>query len=1079
MTTKRIRNCKEIQVVPTTTTTTTTIKKRIIFNIDMTISYVSCSTTASPFSESNLSSRWRLWRTCWKRTSRCCPGCDSNLCNYRHCRRLNGRCGLRIHCQYNNNNNKRSPDLPSTLVIHQEKETMENNHRQVPFLPLIEELWNQPYQPEKLERAIYEWWESSGFFLPRNDPSKTPFTISMPPPNITGALHMGHAVFVTLQDILVRYHRMQQFPTLWIPGTDHASIATQMLVERMLQTEQGKTKEEIGREKFLQLAWQWKEEKTKYITQQLRAMGSSCDWSRERFTMDEQLSKAVEEAFIRLYEKGYIYRGYYLVNWSPRLQTAVSDLEVEFVEEDGFLYYFKYCLVNNPNEYIPVATTRPETILGDVAVCVHPQDIRYKDIIGQQVIVPYIGRHIPVIADEAVDPNFGTGALKITPAHDHVDYEIGKRHGLSLINLMNWDATMNENCGCFQGLDRMECRRQLWNWMESHGLVLKTEPYRIRVPRSQRSGEVVEPLVSLQWFVKTATLAMPAIKAIQNGDIQMIPSRFEKIYLRWMENIHDWCISRQLWWGHALPVWYLETTTDSVDESFVVARSEEEALYKFKLKYPNLEEEKIRLRRETDVLDTWFSSGLWPFALLGWPNTETLDYRKFYPNSVMETGYDILFFWVARMIMLGYELTGKPPFHVVYLHGLVRDAKGQKMSKTLGNVLDPLQVMAEYGTDAVRLALATSCHAGQDIPFSLDKVMAQRNFANKLWNIGRFIIQNVRQRYGKVELLAAYQQLVRNPGDWLSSVGLAEKFVLYRLEELIVQVTRQIQAFEMATAATHIVDFVWDDFADWYIEIAKTRWQEKDSLQVATLLIYVWDYCLRLLHPFMPFITEALWQWLYDQCGLHKSNTEALVIAEWPQIDESFCHGMLFGKEIEKELSYFDSFRNIVRTIRKVRADYGVAPTQKVNTVIYVKEAKELVSALKQEYQALKALAKTEDCVVESNDSVFITDNTSSSGNGLEYRDGFIYVLVSPVIMVAVGLRGNIDPKKELERLTKQHNKLQKEIETLSSRLDNPKFLKNAPAKVVEDNKQLLQQYQQQRETVLAQCNIVRILAME
>ncbi|GJQ15532.1 hypothetical protein GpartN1_g7323.t1 [Galdieria partita] len=1010
----------------------------------------------------------------------------TRYCQRCHNRRLLG--SWLIFCEYKN-----SSDSQNILTQEEEKREKEainrivvTKRREVPFLELMENLWKQPYQPEKLERVIYDWWETSGYFVPSNNTSKTPFTISMPPPNITGALHMGHAVFVTLQDILVRYHRMQQFPTCWIPGTDHASIATQMLVERMLKSQQGKTKEEVGREKFLELAWQWKEEKTKYITQQLRAMGSSCEWSRERFTMDEQLSKAVEEAFIRLYESGYIYRGHYLVNWSPLLQTAVSDLEVEWVEEDGFLYYFKYCFADSPNEYIPIATTRPETILGDVAVCVHPQDVRYKDRIGQQVIVPYIGRRIPVIADEAVDRHFGTGALKITPAHDHLDYEIGKRHGLALINIMNRDATMNEHCGCFQGLDRMECRSKLWSWMESEGLVLKKEPYCIRVPRSQRSGEVVEPLISLQWFVKTASLALPAMKAIQSGEIRIIPSRFEKIYLHWMQNIHDWCISRQLWWGHSLPVWYLEdmeTDCKQEQDSFVVARSEQEALDKVKAKYPNLMG-KIRLRRETDVLDTWFSSGLWPFALLGWPNTDTLDYQKFYPNSVMETGYDILFFWVARMIMLGYELTGKPPFHTVYLHGLVRDAKGQKMSKTLGNVLDPLQVMADYGTDALRLALVTNCHAGQDIPFSLEKVVVHRNFANKLWNIGRFIIQNIRQRYNQNDWARLYQQIVQNPLQALDHLGVAEKFIVDRLYKLTVQVSRHIEEFDLAAAGNRIVDFIWDDFADWYIEIAKTRWQEDelygDGIQVAAVLIFVWDYCLRLLHPFMPFITEAQWQWLIYHCGSLPRSTDALVITEWPQMEHSLFHS--FSKEMEQQIFSFECFRDIVRTIRKIRGDYGVAPSQKVKAIIYLKqEAEELAWALKQEWNALKVLAKTENSLdIELNDSVFAASQSNYNTNAMEeYRDGFIYVLISPVILIAVGLRGSIDPHKELERLTKQDQKLQKEVEILSSRLDNPQFLQNAPAKVVDENKQLLEQYQQQRQTIRAHWNIFKMLAME
>eukprot|EP00871_Galdieria_phlegrea_P001623 jgi/Galph1/2461/GphlegSOOS_G1089.1 len=976
-----------------------------------------------------------------------------------------------------------------------------------PFLPLIERLWQQSFQPNQIEKAVYEWWESNGFFRPESTPSSTPFSISMPPPNITGALHMGHAMFSTIQDMLIRYYRMNQYKTCWIPGTDHASIATQMLIERSLR-EQGTSKEEIGRESFLQLAWQWKEEKVQYINQQLRALGASCDWSRERFTMDETLCRAVEEAFIRLYERGYIYRGYYLVNWSPQLQTAVSDLEVEMVEEDGFLYYIKYYSVDNKIDFISVATSRLETIFGDVAIAVHPLDERYNNWIGKQVMVPFVGRKIPVIGDDSVDPTFGTGALKITPAHDHQDYAIGTKHSLEFINMMNLDGTINQEGGIFEGVDRMECRQQLWKWMESNGLSLKKEPYRIRVPRSQRSGEVIEPLLSFQWFLRTSSLALAAIRAVKEGIIRLIPSRMEKDYLRWMENIHDWCISRQLWWGHRIPVWYVVMDNESSSwktEEYIVAHSEEEAYAIAKEKYPKA----VSLKRETDVLDTWFSSGLWPFAILGWPNIQAIDYQTFYPNQVMETGYDILFFWVARMIMLGYELTGKPPFHTVYLHGLVRDAKGQKMSKTLGNVLDPLQISKEYGTDALRFAIMTKCIPGQDISLSLEHIAGNRNFANKLWNIGRYIVQNLTQRFDKYELSTYYNEWMKEPSlsfEWEEEKDkkhykqvTAEPFILYQLQQTITQVTKDCQNYSLESAANRLVHFLWDDLADWYIEISKTRWNDSvlSKKQVAVVLLYVWDQSLRLLHPFMPFITEALWQWLKYCCLT--TDKQALIIADWPrqvmdpiQDDVSSKHNNnhfvehspVLNDKIPDEVGYFETFRDIVRAIRQIRADYGIKPSDKVQATIFIGQEPHsslLVDALITESKALQALAKTtEQLEIRQDASIFKTDgNDKMLEKGTLYRDGCIYVLVSTNVLVSVTLKGWIDTQKEIHRLEKQEARLRKEMQDMQSRLNNPLFLEKAPSQVIDETSASFEQCQQQWKTVQQHLSIVQTIAKE
>ena len=596
---------------------------------------------------------------------------------------------------------------------------------------MTENTLSKTYDFSSVEERIYAWWEEKGYFKPTNDPncpghdpSIPPFVISIPPANVTGELHLGHALFVSMEDLMTRYQRMKGSPTLWLPGTDHAGIATQLQVEKALAKE-GLNREEMGREEFVKRTWAWKEKYGGIITRQIRRLGASCDWDRERFTLDEGLSKAVREAFVRLYEKGLIYRGPRMVNWSPGLKTAVSDLEVEYSEEPGFLYYFKYVLADNPEEFIPVATTRPETILGDTAVAVHPEDERYLKFIGRKVLVPILNREVPVIDDDYVDRAFGTGALKITPAHDPNDYQIGQRHNLETINILTPQATINENGGAYAGLDRFDCRKKLWADMQALGLVIKEQPYTLNVPRSQRGGEIVEPMISTQWFVRIQPLADAALKAVRDGEVKIVPERFTKVYYNWLENIQDWCISRQLWWGHRIPVWYCDDCGNQI-----VAREDPTTCSQCGSPH---------IHQDPDVLDTWFSSGLWPFSSLGWPE-KTPDYTYFYPTSVMETGYDILFFWVARMIMFGIEFTGKVPFHTVYLHGIIRDEHGQKMSKTKGNSIDPLGVMGELGTDALRFTLLVGSTPGSDTNLSIKKVEANRNFANKLWNAGRFII---------------------------------------------------------------------------------------------------------------------------------------------------------------------------------------------------------------------------------------------------------------------------------------------------------------------------------------------------
>ncbi|MEJ5223544.1 MAG: valine--tRNA ligase, partial [Anaerolineales bacterium] len=836
------------------------------------------------------------------------------------------------------------------------------------------------YDFKATEQRIYAMWEAGGYFKPHNDPNKPgfdpnvkPFVIAIPPPNVTGELHLGHAMFVSMEDLMIRYHRMKGYSTLWVPGTDHAGIATQLMVERALLKE-GTSREALGREKFLERTWEWKRRYGGMITQQIRRLGASCDWDRERFTMDEGLSRAVREAFVRLYEKGLIYRGPRLINWSPGLKTAVSDLEVEYSDEVATLYYFKYMLADGSGEYIPVATVRPETILGDTAVAVHPDDERYKKYIGRTVIVPMLGREIPVIADEYVSMEFGTGALKITPGHDPNDYEIGHRHGLPVISVLDESARVNAHGGPYQGLDRFEARKKLWADMEAAGLTLKTEPYPTKVPRSQRGGEIIEPMVSEQWFVKIDPLAQKALAAVKNGDIKIVPEHFEKVYYNWLENIKDWCISRQLWWGHRIPVWYCADCGQ-----MTVAREDPTHCAHCG---------SARIEQDPDVLDTWFSSGLWPFSTLGWPD-DTPDMRYFYPTSYMETGYDILFFWVARMIMSGLEFTEEVPFHTVYLHGLIRDEHGQKMSKTKGNVIDPLVVMDEYGTDSLRFTLLVGSTPGKDTNLSLKKVEANRNFANKLWNAGRFVITAI----GQVDAQPA------EAAAWT----LADSWIWARLQQLIRDVERLFQNFQYGQAGQLIYDFFWGDFADWYLEIAKGQMAEGGARAYTTArtLARVLDLSLRLLHPFTPFVTEEIWGHLRRAlresplADLTADWPEVLIIARWPEPRPAE------GWEEEK-VADFSLLQDAIRAIRNLRAEKDVKPARKLPATMAVGAKTALV---REQASMIAALAGLDPAGLTITESLPAKPENSAA-------------LVIGPLEIYLPLADLVDPAEERARLT-------------------------------------------------------------
>lgn len=915
--------------------------------------------------------------------------------------------------------------MPSTEVSRYAPEKGDS----IPPLPDVLKQGDMPsrYDPVVVEQVLYEWWENAGLFKPRKPGEKGAFTVCMPPPNVTGGLHMGHAMFATLEDIMVRYQRMKGKATLWLPGVDHAGIATQLVVEKELRQTEGVGREELGRERFLERVWKWKEDKGDYISLQMRRLGASCDWNRSRFTLENDMSVAVAEAFKRLHDAGLVYRGDYMVNWSPNLKTAVSDLEVDFVEEQGKLYYFKYPL-SDGHEFIPVATTRPETILGDTAVCVHPEDERYRHLVGRNVIVPIMGREIPIIADEYVDREFGTGALKITPGHDYNDYDLGKKHKLPIINIMNKDASVNENGGQFAGLNRFEARKQLWKAMDEAGFVIKAEDHVNRVPRSQRGGEVIEPLVSTQWFVKMESLARPALEAVRNKEITILPQRFEKIYRNWLEDIKDWCVSRQLWWGHRIPVWYIE----EYPGDYIVARSDEEAQQLATDKHRGAT---VTLRQETDVLDTWFSSGLWPFSTMGWPREDAEDLKDFFPSSVMETGYDILFFWVARMIMMSLWFTGKVPFHTVYLHGLVRDKHGRKMSKSVGNVIDPLDTIASYGTDALRYSLVTGSTPGQDIPLSNEKIESNRNFANKLWNACRYIISNLdgisAEERGRLATLPMSDFASRQ-----DSLALPERYIISRLHALVDAVDTGLDTLSFGDVGRQIYEFLWDEFADWYVEASKTRLygqEEEAAKEARATLVYVMDTCLRLLHPFMPYVTEALWQ-RFPRNG---SSEQALIIAAWPT-----------GGNVDADaIRRFDKLQSLVRSIRNARAEYQVEPARKIPVTIVA----EYVTAgdVGAEKKVLCSLAKLDP----DRFKIDVIEQTESDSKQNPDDNTALRLYVADGLEAIIPMRDMIDFEKERKRLEKQSQKIQKDLEGLQRRLNAPGFANKAPPVVVSQTK--------------------------
>eukprot|EP00598_Pedospumella_elongata_P003041 CAMPEP_0184984386 /NCGR_PEP_ID=MMETSP1098-20130426/13368_1 /TAXON_ID=89044 /ORGANISM="Spumella elongata, Strain CCAP 955/1" /LENGTH=935 /DNA_ID=CAMNT_0027508357 /DNA_START=347 /DNA_END=3154 /DNA_ORIENTATION=- len=927
----------------------------------------------------------------------------------------------------------------------------------------------------------------------------------MPPPNVTGYLHMGHAIFIALQDIMSRFHRMRGRPTLWLPGTDHAGIATQLSVERQLAKE-GTSRLELGREAFLDKVWQWKDEKGGYITQQMRRLGASADWSREKFTLQPEMSEAVTEAFVRLHEKGLIYRGSYMVNWSPHLQTAVSDLEVEHSEEQSTLYFFKYMLVEG-GEFIPVATTRPETILGDSAVCVHPDDVRYQHHIGKMVRVPLSDRLIPVIADEYVDREFGTGALKITPAHDVNDYALGKKHNLPLISIMNKDASINELGGKYAGLSREQCRIDLWCDLVQAGLAYPgdaslegvsstgTKAHVQRVPRSQRGGEVIEPMVSKQWFVTTEHMAQRAVQAVRSGEIAILPAeRFEKVWYNWLENIHDWCISRQLWWGHRIPVYYVTLPTGSAgaEVPYIVARSAEEARRIAEEKYgPG-----VVLTQDEDVLDTWFSSGLWPFATVGWPHQEIApaasfsasptvssvpagDLARFYPASVLETGYDILFFWVARMVMLGLELTDQVPFRTIYLHGLVRDAQGQKMSKTKGNVMDPLDTIDKLGADALRYTLVTGSTPGNDVPLAMEKIEGNRNFVNKLWNAGKYI-QICLAGLNPEELAALAVRGPMNEAE-LTSLPVPERFIVSRCHEVATRVTESLEAHGFGESGRLVHDFLWDEFADWYVEASKVRMRSPgpnasaeetaryhlQQRQTRRVLVYVWDTCMRLLHPFMPYLTETLWQ-------LIPHDGESIMLADWPQMqvissageegDASDAVGVESKLVLDVEATKnFGTLQALVHSIRNARAEYNVDAGKKIPCILRLQRPA-VHSLMQNERGILALLGRVDDTQLQ-----ILPVSSSSTGNDIPEvvaAGPCVHLVVEEGVEVYLPQAGLIDTVKEKLRLGKQAEKLRKAVEGMQTRLQSAGFVDRAPAHLVEEARNNLRDLQEQLATV-------------
>ena len=875
------------------------------------------------------------------------------------------------------------------------------------------------YDPKGLEDRLYEKWMEGGYFHAEVNPEKKPFTIVIPPPNITGQLHMGHALDNTLQDILIRWKRMQGYETLWQPGTDHAAIATEVKVIEHLK-ELGIDKDEIGREEFLKYCWEWRKEYGGRIVSQLHKLGSSCDWERERFTMDQGCSDAVLEVFLDLYKKGYIYKGSRIGNWCPKCQTSISDAEVEHVDQDGFFWHIRYPIVGEEGHFVEIATTRPETMLGDTSVAVNPEDERYQDLIGKMLELPLTGRQIPVIADEYVDREFGTGCVKITPAHDPNDFEVGKRHQLEEICILRDDATMNELCGKYEGMDRYEARKAIVADLEALGLLVKVVPHSHAVGTHDRCGTTVEPMVKPQWFVRMTELAKPAIEAVKNGDLTFVPERYTKIYLNWLENIHDWCISRQLWWGHRIPAYYCDDCGE-----MVVAREMPETCPKCGGKH---------LRQDPDTLDTWFSSALWPFSTLGWPEkTPELDY--FYPTDVLVTGYDIIFFWVIRMVFSGYEQTGKCPFHHVLIHGLVRDSKGRKMSKSLGNGIDPLEVIDQYGADALRLTLITGNAPGNDMRFYYEQVEASRNFANKIWNASRFIMMNLPE------------EDIAEPA--LEDLYTADRWILSRLNTVTKDVTENMERYELGIAVSKIHDFLWEEFCDWYIEITKFRLADPEGREGAVsrksaalwTLKRVLSQGMKLLHPFMPFISEEIYCTLLPE-------EETVMTSEWPVWRDEW--------NFPEDETRIRSFQELVRGVRNIRTEMNVP--SKVKTDIYiVGKNKEAAEEFRRLFESLgdssrMLFAKMID-VVKSKENIDKDSVSVVMGNATAY----------------IPMDELVDREKEIERLTKESEKMDREIARSEGMLNNPKFVSKAPAAKVEEEKAKLAHYQAMKQQLAEQ----------
>jgi len=863
------------------------------------------------------------------------------------------------------------------------------------------------YEPGEVEQKWYRFWMEQGYFTPKIDQKKQPFVIIMPPPNVTGELHLGHGLTATVEDVMTRWHRMKGEPTLWLPGVDHAGIATQVVVEQKLAKE-GTDRHVLGREKFIDRVWEWVSQSRQAITYQHQRLGASCDWTRERFTLDDGPVLAVRTAFVRLYDKGLIYHGERIINWCPRCQTALSDLEVQHKDVTGNLYYLRYPLADGDG-FVTVATTRPETYLGDTAVAVNPEDGRFKGLTGKKVILPVIGRVIPVITDSAVDPTFGTGAVKITPAHDPVDFEISERQGLALVNILNPDATMNEEAGPYAGLDRFACREKVIADFEKAGLLEKIEPHSHSVGHCDRCQTMIEPEASQQWFVRVAPLVAAAIKAVDEGRITIIPERFTRVYVNWMENIRDWCISRQLWWGHRIPVWYCskcDELTVSTDQPLACSHCGSNDI-----------------QQDPDVLDTWFSSALWPHSTLGWPE-DTDDLKYFYPTSVMETGYDILFFWVARMIMMGLEDTGDIPFRTVYLHGLVRDERGDKMSKMRGNVLSPTDAIDEYGTDALRFAVTTGTSPGNDVNLGRHRLEAGRNFANKLWNSARFV-------FGSLEATPMEgQALARLTAE--HPEALEDRWILSRLSRLATSVDRLMCDYQFGEAERQIHDFFWGEFCDWYIEMAKVRLSQGTLLPLP-VLAHVLETTLRLLHPFMPFITEELWQGLKQRLPERSLEPDSIMIAPYPVADE---------KAVDPEAErVMDSVIEIIRCIRNARAEHKVPPTRWIEARIY---ADDLCSAIATQSVAIEILAKARPLAVLGR-------------NQREAKGEKALVLVLKEAEVVLPWAGMVDVAAERQRLEREISANKAEIARLEERLKDSAFVSKAPAAVVEKERGKLQ----------------------